>query len=107
MGSEFADIFIRLLDDAWLFGQVDLETATGPGRFSVSRSFPTNMNTLHDLFSMASNADIDLEIANRFGAILTFLRQLCEEYEIDLLAEYERKAAYNRSRPYRHGNKRI
>lgn len=46
VGSEFADVFIRLLDDCHLFG-------------------------------------------------------------VDLEAEYERKMAHNRSRPYRHGNKRI
>lgn len=46
LGSEFADILIRLLDDAYLFG-------------------------------------------------------------VDLAAEYERKMAYNRTRPFRHGGKRI
>lgn len=36
-----------------------------------------------------------------------FIRLLdtCERYGIDLRAEYERKMAYNRTRPYRHGNK--
>ena len=33
VGSEFADIFIRLLDDAWLFGQIDLDAeAASRGR---------------------------------------------------------------------------
>ena len=32
VGSEFADIFIRLLDDAWLFGQMDLEAAESDRR---------------------------------------------------------------------------
>ena len=109
VGSEFADIFIRLLDDAWLFGEVDLEpTLVLPSGFDVSRSFPANMNTLHNMISnvfiVASNSET---YAKLLGAILVFLRQLCEEYGIDLPAEYERKAAYNRSRPYRHGGKRI
>jgi NTP pyrophosphatase (non-canonical NTP hydrolase) len=36
-----------------------------------------------------------------------FIRLLdtCERYGIDLQAEYERKMAYNRTRPYRHGGK--
>ena len=115
VGSEFADIFIRLLDDAWLFGQVDLEAVkTDPGRFGINDSFPANMNVLHIMIvrvSMAQELGWDDEdarnIEHEFGRILVFLRQLCEKYGIDLLAEYERKIAYNRSRPYRHGGKRI
>ena len=111
VGSEFADIFIRLLDDAWLFGQLDLEAAkTDPGRFGINDSFPANMNVLHIMIARASMAqelgwdDEDARnIEHEFGNILIFLRQLCEKYGIDLLAEYERKTAYNRSRPYRHG----
>ena len=36
-----------------------------------------------------------------------FIRLLdtCERYGIDLRAEYARKMAYNRTRPYRHGGK--
>jgi hypothetical protein len=112
--SEFADIFIRLLDDAWLFGKIDLEAVASPGRFGINDSFAANMNTLHILIATASMAQefaYDDEDAQRvpreFGRILTFLRQLCEHYGIDLLAEYERKMKFNRSRPYRHGGKAI
>lgn len=114
VGSEFADIFIRLLDDAWLFGQIDLEAAASHGRFGINDSFPASMNSLHTLIAMASMAsdfEWDAEdterLAHEFGRILTYLRQLCECYGIDLQAEYEKKMAYNRTRPYRHGNKRI
>jgi hypothetical protein len=109
VGSEFADIFIRLLDDAWLFGQVDLEAAAVFWPVpEVSISFPANMNALHDLISRAStDAGSAGKYVHALGAVLVFLRQLCEEYSIDLLAEYERKMTYNRSRPYRHGGKRI
>ena len=114
VGSEFADIFIRLLDDAWLFGQIDLEAAASHGRFGINDSFPASMNSLHTLIAMASMAsdfEWDAEdterLAHEFGRILTYLRQLCECYGIDLQAEYELKMAYNRTRPYRHGNKRI
>jgi len=111
VGSEFADIFIRLLDDAWLFGRLDLEKAAGPGRFAVSDSFPADMNTLHMLISKVSIAqefEWDAgDVAHEFGGILVFLRQLSEKYGIDLPSEYERKMAYNRTRPHRHGGKRI
>ena len=57
MGSEFADIFIRLLDACWLFGEIDLEAAESlAGFFSLGKSFPANMNTLHDLISGVSEA---------------------------------------------------
>lgn len=114
VGSEFADIFIRLLDDAWLFGPADLEAAAGPGRFGISESFPENMNTLHLIIARACMAWEDGDPDNRFwnwkrefGNILAFLRQLCEHYGISLPAEYERKMQFSKSRPYRHGNKRI
>jgi hypothetical protein len=110
VGSEFADIFIRLLDDAWLFGQIDLdaEDARRAGVGFAQGSFPANMNTLHDLISRVSAVgSMGDPIGEHFAAILIFLRQLCELYGIDLLAEYEKKMAFNRTRPYRHGDKRI
>jgi hypothetical protein len=119
VGSEFADIFIRLLDDAWIFGKVDLEEVAGRGRFGIDDSFVVNMNTLHIMIAKASMAHGSGDWAdeegtrgswtwrNQFGSILVFLGQLCGEYGIDLMAEYERKMAYNRTRAYRHGGKRI
>lgn len=117
VGSEFADVFIRLLDDSIIFG-VDLEAMATRGRFGISDSFLTNMDTLHVMVAKASMAHQSDDWAdeegtrggwtwrNQFGDVLVFLRQLCDHYGIDLLAEYERKMAYNRVRPYKHGGKR-
>ncbi len=108
VGSEFADIFIRLLDDCWLFGEIDLDRESLAGFFALSDSFPANMNSLHDLISIVSEAGALEEPAERrFADVLVFLRQCCAEYGIDLQAEYERKMQFNRSRPHRHGGKRI
>jgi hypothetical protein len=121
VGSEFADIFIRLLDDCQLFGLADPDkrVAEHKGRFGVSTSFVANLNTLHTLIVRACMAwesnDWDFEDSDRggwtwkngFTDIFIFLRQLCDEYGIDLDAEYERKIAYNRTRAYRHGGKAI
>lgn len=109
VGSEFADILIRLLDDAYLFGLVDLEQlASQSGKFDLYGTFPANMNGLHDLISRASMQAVEPELgAYALGPVLVFLRQLAEEYGIDLGAEYERKAAFNWTRAYRHGNKAI
>jgi hypothetical protein len=114
VGSEFADIFIRLLDDAWIFGQggggapLDLELgAKQVAPISLAESFPANMNVLHDLISAASRNFDGWGFEVQGGCILLFLRQLCELYGIDLTAEYERKIAYNRTRQHRHGGKAI
>jgi NTP pyrophosphatase (non-canonical NTP hydrolase) len=110
VGSEFADILIRLLDDGYLYG-VDLEReAARGGRLAVPATFPASINTLHNLIARASmlwDDHPDSGYRRELGAVLVFLRQLCEEYGIDLHAEYERKAAYNRTRAHRHGGKRL
>jgi NTP pyrophosphatase (non-canonical NTP hydrolase) len=45
-------------------------------------------------------------VGSEFADIFIRLLDDCERYGIDLRAEYERKMAYNRTRPWRHGNKR-
>lgn len=45
--------------------------------------------------------DVPAEVADVFIRLLDF----CATYEIDLEDQYERKMAYNRSRPWRHGGK--
>ncbi len=106
--SEFADIFIRLLDDCYLFG-VDPEVRSfRPGRFGIDESFVANMNTMHGFIARASAAREDsADYGEWFGNLLVFLRQLCGHYGVDLMAEYEKKMDYNRTREYRHGDKRI
>lgn len=108
VGSEFADILIRLLDDCGRF-DVDLETevALYVGVHAISSSFLENMNALHDLISFASgmHAVGDGDYRPQFADIYEFLRLCCAEYDIDLTAEYTRKMTYNRTRPYRHGKR--
>jgi NTP pyrophosphatase (non-canonical NTP hydrolase) len=109
VGSEFADIFIRLLDASARY-KVDLEeyVEDDPEIFAVDDEFLVNINMLHRLIAGVSVAletryrSSDAELAG----VLAFLRQLCGHYGIDLTAEYERKLAYNRTRPYRHGGRR-
>jgi hypothetical protein len=109
VGSEFADILIRWLDDAVRF-DMDLDAHLRCAPRPVSGSFPEDMQDLHDLtslWSLAGKGILGLCPAEvQFGGILAFLYQCCEKYGIDLQAEYERKMAYNRQRPYRHGGKR-
>ena len=109
VGSEFADILIRLLDDCMLFRvNLDAEADRQAGLFGISESFLENMNTLHVMVAKAYMAWEAGEwgFTVQFAHILVLLRQLCEFYGIDLQAEYERKLAFNKTRPYRHGEKR-
>jgi NTP pyrophosphatase (non-canonical NTP hydrolase) len=43
------------------------------------------------------------EVADLFIRLL----DVCKRWDIDLIAEYDRKMAYNQTRPYRHGQKRL
>jgi hypothetical protein len=115
VGSEFADILIRLLDDDERYG-IGLAERLGSskGAFLINESFLANMCTLHGfiakacwLWEMGDTEFGEVGWEDYLTRVLSFLLQLCEFYGIDLMAEYTRKAAFNRTRPYRHGNKRV
>jgi NTP pyrophosphatase (non-canonical NTP hydrolase) len=109
VGSEFADILIRMLDDDARY-KMGLEEYLDPDPeiFALDDHFLVSINTLHGLIAQVTVAtDTCYESPHdAFAAILSFLRQLCKHYGIDLMAEYERKMAYNRTRAYRHGGRR-
>ena len=107
VGSEFGDILIRMLDDDARFG-AELGVLVPDYRWVIHDSFLENMNALHDAISYVSYLHGVTETPWRqaFTSVFDFLRLCCEKYGIDLEAEYERKMEYNRTRPYRHGNKR-
>lgn len=44
-------------------------------------------------------------VGSEFADVFIRLLDDCDRYGIDLRAEYERKMAYNESRPYQHGGK--
>lgn len=46
-------------------------------------------------------------VGSEASDVLIRLFDTCERYGIDLAAEYERKTAYNRTRPYRHGGRAL
>jgi NTP pyrophosphatase (non-canonical NTP hydrolase) len=48
-----------------------------------------------------------LGVGSEFADVLIRLLDDCALFGVDLEAEYERKMAYNRSRTYRHGGKRL
>lgn len=46
-------------------------------------------------------------VASELADVLIRLLSSARQYGVDLEAEYERKCAYNRTRTYRHGGKRL
>jgi NTP pyrophosphatase (non-canonical NTP hydrolase) len=109
VGSEFADILIRLLDDDTRYDlDLPLISHRTRGIPRVTGEFMIDVNMLHGLVARASMewSDHPSFSAINLAGLLGFLELLCERYGIDLRAEYERKMRYNRTRPYRHGGRR-
>ena len=47
------------------------------------------------------------DVGSEFADVLIRLLDYCELFGVDLEAEYERKIAFNRTRPFRHGGKAV
>lgn len=109
VGSELADVLIRLLDMADVFSvkpyDMDMELRDVAPLVDAGnmQSFGDHLALLHYLIGALTTT--------AYGAGWTeFLRALVmvsERYDIDLAAEYERKIAYNRTRPHQHGGRTV
>jgi NTP pyrophosphatase (non-canonical NTP hydrolase) len=106
-----------------------VENNTAKGWYENCATFPEAMALLHSEVSEALEAwriwgtgdgtagsaytpggDLGAKpegVGSEFADILIRLLDDCYRFNIDLEAEYERKAAYNRTRAYRHGGKRL
>jgi NTP pyrophosphatase (non-canonical NTP hydrolase) len=104
VGSEFADVLIRLLDTCIRFGvDPQAEVRLQEPEYALSDSFPENVNTLHFLVARAYMAhQMGDDLGAEFACIYAYVRQLCAEHGVDLLAEYDRKMTWNRANPHRH-----
>ncbi|MFI5938024.1 hypothetical protein [Actinoplanes sp. NPDC051494] len=109
VGSELADVLIRLLDMCDVFGltpiDMDMELADVAPIPLTPGSFGDHMALLH-----FHAAQIVLTWRTVDQLLSTFLRALvtvAEVYGIDLTAEYERKIAYNRTRSFQHGGRTL
>lgn len=65
----------------------------------------TNVNTVRRI--EAGEVPKPLGIGSEFADVLIRLLDTCGRYGIDLEAEYERKMAFNRTRPHRHGGRNL
>ena len=116
VGSELADVLIRWIDNLDMFGLAPADVPEHGGRFGYSDRFGNVMNVLHDMisrFSVAYDSYLSCplpgEVENYqryYIRIFYYLEQLAEHFKIDLMAEYQRKLEFNKTRAYRHGGKR-
>jgi hypothetical protein len=122
VGSELADVLVRLLDTAERRGVV-LEDAIVPRsygpyrRFGKGGSFVDGLAEIHgriselwshDLPHDSQGADLEREsLMWLLGYIGSVTIELAEEHGIDLAWEFERKLLFNATRGHRHGGKRL
>jgi NTP pyrophosphatase (non-canonical NTP hydrolase) len=108
VGSELADVLIRLLDTADVFGiEVRVMPITDCDA-SGMESFGDHLAWLHYLIANLIEPEDDGASANyRISETLQALHVVAERYGIDLPAEYERKIAYNRTRSFQHGGRTV
>ncbi len=117
VGSEAADVLIRLLDMADVFGfrlaSPGEELADALPVYPASgmpSTFGGMVAWLHGEVAKLYPYTIEIPtvtIRNQARFVLRSLVALSQRCEIDLMAEYERKMAYNRTRPYQHGGRTL
>jgi hypothetical protein len=111
VGSEMADVLIRLLDMSGVFGfpvfDMDMELGDVASVYEPARglvSFGDFVTMLHKMVTQLGEArDRSLSAAWVLRGLVTMARR----YGIDLDAEYARKLAYNRTRAFRHGGRAL
>lgn len=110
VGSEFADVLIRILDT---LGRHKLSPFGdySPTRLELGVALEPALLVLHYLASRALEAyrdeGIGEKVACELRALLVALRTACTREGIDLEAEYHRKMSYNWTRAFRHGGRAI
>lgn len=114
VGSELADVLIRLLDagdvfefvvfdpDSELGDVADLDPAVSDPKMPALVTFADHTSWLHRRINKIWT-DTTTAPAWALRALVTVTRT----YGIDLKAEYVRKMAYNRTRPVRHGGRAL
>jgi hypothetical protein len=118
VGSEVADVAIRLLDAADVFGY-PLNRIKGSDRGRDPRIFGgEEPKTFGDWCAYLHMCITDAYVQYHFlkspegvdrclEVVIESLERVCSEYDIDINFEVARKVAYNATRPYRHGGRTL
>lgn len=115
VGSEAADILIRLLDTMWRKPTLRSPHAMGRtiNNLSIGQSNILTREYLDDISAHVAIMHQDISHLCRYRqatdalSVLTSLVFFCFRFEIDLMDQYEKKMAFNRTRPHKHGGKRL
>jgi NTP pyrophosphatase (non-canonical NTP hydrolase) len=113
VGSELADVVIRLLDTSSRYGLSlpDRAVVHKVAPFVFSDDFMDNIDVMHNLISRASVASCEETgtegLAMALLEVLAYTYQLARHCGFNMGFEYDRKMAYNHTRPYRHGGRRV
>lgn len=108
IAEEFADIFIRLLDTAERMDTALAGEASIP--HGAEHLYAPGIGHIHQFISRAYEAYRKYgaghpAIANELRLVLSLVMTSAALIDIDLIAEFDKKMAKNRTRGYRHGNK--
>ncbi len=120
MASEFADVYIRLVDDCSRFG-VDLGLVTDIYKFSYEPR-PSNgsfdgtclqlTRRVRDIIESYRKHGLDAEgvlwgseTAKLIAHFYLQVQDICDVHGVNLMQAVEQKLAINEERGYRHGNK--
>ena len=103
--SEIADIAIRLLD---IYGQFHIEPQPyiidASGESWNNRSISWWIYQFHyELRNALNGSTFNAKV---FDSLFGLLFIFCDKFDIDLMNAIEIKHQYNKTRPYRHGNKK-
>lgn len=110
VGSELADVVVRLADacDVLGFHLWDRDNELGdvpPFGASIVQHF--NIRTFGDWMAWMHRHIVQFQDSLDGSRLLRAVVTVADEFGIDLTFEYERKIAYNRTRPYQHGGRTL
>jgi len=116
VGSELADVLIRLLDSGDVF-EIPVFDPDSELADVAPMPIPDRVVTFGDHVTWLHECIAAVPHPSQLTSPKTFVRALphllrsvvavAQRYGIDLDAEYERKQAYNRTRPYQHGGRTL